>query len=379
MGIRELRKYFPIIEKWNYLNHAVVSPLPSPVINAMNQFYEKRKDFGSIFYKKWFDKVDDSRANIGKILNVSGENLAFFQNTSHAINTVANIIPFEKGDEIAITDLEFPSNTFPWLKLRKQGLKIKWIRNENGIIDPEIIKQGISKETRVLALSHVCYFNGFTCNLKEISEIAKDNDIFLVVDATQSLGALELDLDQLKIDFLAANSYKWLLGPFGITLLYIREPFDRFTPKDVGWFSIKDKWSREIDKYTFADDARRFELGHPDFAKIQGLNKSVNMLRDFGLSQVEQRILDFTKRIRNYLHELDNITVISPLEVTSGITLFKIKNKTSIDAVDHLKNKGIIVYPQKWRNGIGIKVSPHFYNTKEEVDSFLNEIKNYVM
>jgi selenocysteine lyase/cysteine desulfurase len=375
MDLDVVRKCFPITKKMNYLNHAVVSPLSSLVIDSMNKFYEERKNSGSIFYQKWFEKVDESREVISKMLNSSGENLAFFQNTSHALNTVANIIPFKKGDEIAISDLEFPSNTFPWLKLRKQGLKIKWMKSKNGVIDPEMIKQGISKHTRVLALSHVCYFNGFTSNLKAVSDIAKDKSILLVIDATESLGALKIDLDKIEIDFLAANSYKWLLGPFGTTLVYFKEPFDRFTPKDVGWYSIKDIWSREIDNYELADDARRFEVGHPDFAGIQGLEKSVDLLIDFGLDKVEQRVLGHTRRIRNYLQELDNVNLISPEEVTSGITLFKIRNKSSIDVVNQLKNLGVIVFPQKWKDGIGIKVSPHFYNTKEEVDSFIDEIQ----
>jgi selenocysteine lyase/cysteine desulfurase len=376
LDIKEVRKFFPITEELNYLNHAVVSPLPLPVINSMNLFYEERKNSGSIFYQKWFEKINKSRNEIGKILNTSGKNLAFFQNTSHALNTVANIIPFKKGDEIATTDLEFPSNTFPWLKLKNHGLKVRWIKSKNGVLDPEMIKQGIGKHTRVLALSHVCYFNGFTSNLRAISEIAKDKDILLVIDATQSLGALKIDLDKIEIDFLAANSYKWLLGPFGTTLLYIKEPFDQFTPKDIGWYSIKDIWSRDIEKYELADDARRFEVGHPDFAGIQGLEKSIDLIYDYGLSKVEQRILKLTNRIRNHLLTLDNVNVISPEKVESGITLFKIKNESSIEVVNHLKGFGIIVFPQKWKDGIGIKVSPHFYNTKEEIDSLLNEIQN---
>ena len=374
----EIRKFFPITKKWNYLNHAVVSPLPLPVIQAMNKFNNERKMNGSMGYRDWFEQIEESKEEMSLLLNCQGKNLAFFQNTSHALNTVSNIIPFKKGDEIITTDLEFPSNTFPWLKLQDKGMKVRWLKSKNGSIDIESIKNGITEKTKVLAISHVCYYNGFRTDLKAVSEIAKDNNTILVVDATQSLGAMEINVKQIEVDFLAANSYKWLLGPFGTTLFYVKDPIDKFIPKDIGWYSVKDIWSRQIDSYDLVTDARRFEMGHPDFAGILGLQSSINLLLKFGLTAVEDKILEFTRKIRRFLSDYKKVQLISPEERISGITLFTIKDKSSEHVVNSLKDKGIIVFSQKWRDGVGVKISPHFYNSTEEIEAFFNEISKFL-
>ena len=127
MNLSAIRQSFPVIKKWNYLNHAVVSPLPTPVKEAINSFNVQRETDGSLSYSEWFEEVDASRDVIGRLIGSLGQQIAFFQNTSHALNSVADMLPLTRGDEIVVTDLEFPSNTFPWIKLKNRDIHVNWV------------------------------------------------------------------------------------------------------------------------------------------------------------------------------------------------------------------------------------------------------------
>ena len=346
-------------------------------MNSMNDFYDQRNLNGGIEYAKWFEEVEKDRNDIGKLLNSSGRNISFFQNTSHAINSVSNMIPLKKGDEVIISDLEFPSNTFPWIKLREKGIRLRWVHNYKGVINVDDFNKVISEKTKVITISHVCYYNGFRVKIDELSEIANNHNIILVIDSMQSLGALEIDLKKMNIDFLASNSYKWLLGPFGVAMLYTDEKWiEKVSPKDIGWYSVENIWSRDIYEIELAKSSRRFESGHPNFAGIRGLSASAKFIKKVGTKKIEEKILHLTQKIRDGLDLLNGVEIMSPKVNISGITLFRIKGTKSETIVDILRKKGIVVFSQTWKDGVGIKVSPHFYNTDNEIDSFLDIIKS---
>jgi len=375
MDVSRIRKLFPVTGKWNYLNHAVVSPLPTPVKEAMNSFYDQRELDGGLSYTEWFEEVEESREVIGRLIGSQGRQIAFFQSTSHALNSVTNALPLKRGDEIVVSDLEFPSNALPWVRLRERGIHINWARSRNGVLGPDDVERVISDKTRVIAISHVCYYNGFKVDLEPISEMAKTQGISLVVDAMQSLGALKIDAKKLNLDFLAANSYKWLLGPFGVALLHCRDDWiPKLRTSSVGWYSVRDIWSRRIEKFELSDTARRLELGHPNFSGIRGLRTSVELLLKMDPDVVERRVLGFTDKIREGLSRYEKVEVLSPREGVSGITLFRIYGKDSAHIVQSLRGKGIVVFSQRWKDGVGVKVSPHFYNTDEEVDAFIESV-----
>jgi selenocysteine lyase/cysteine desulfurase len=377
MDLTEIRKQFPVTKKWNYLNHAVVSPLPTHVLEAVDSFLSLRERDGGLAYTEWFEEIESSRRIIGRLLKTTGKHIAFFQNTSHALNSVADMLSLKKEDEVLVSDLEFPSNTFPWVKLQDRGIKVKWLRSHNGVINPSDVEGILTDHTKVIAISHVCYFNGFRIDIESLSDLASDHNLILVVDAMQSLGALEIDPQKLGIDFLASNSYKWLLGPFGIATLYCREDWiANLKPANVGWYSVKDIWSRELEEFEPADSARRFETGHPNFEGICGLRASAEFLLRIGTNEIEKRVLGLSKKIREGLNSMDKVEVLSPISSTSGITLFRILGNDSTTIVNALKEKGIVVFPQRWRDGIGVKVSPHFYNTEVEVEAFLDAVRS---
>ena len=375
MNLSLARQSFPVTRKWNYLNHASVSPLPTYVREAMMSFHEERETDGGLSYAEWFDRVEASRDHIGKLINSPGEQIAFFSSTSHALNSVADMLPLNQGDEVVVTDLEFPSNAFPWVRLQKRGIRVAWARSHKGILNPADVEKTLGDRTRAIAISHVCYYNGFRADLESIAEIGRKHGVAVVVDAMQSIGALQIDVGKLNLDFVASNSYKWLLGPFGVAMLYCRDDWvTKLEAASVGWYSVKDIWSREIEKFELATGARRFEVGHPYFAGILGLDAAVEFLLQIGPERIERRVLSLTRKIREGLGLYDNVRILSPTEGISGITLLKIDGKDPRFVVDALRERGIVVFCQSWKNGIGVKVSPHFYNTEDEVDAFVDAV-----
>jgi len=339
------------------------------------RFHNERETDGGLSYAKWFDRVEASRDHIGKLINSPGQQIAFFSSTSHALNSVADMLPLNQGDEVVVTDLEFPSNAFPWVRLRKRGIRVAWARSHKGVLDPADVEKTVGGRTRAIAISHVCYYNGFRVDLQSIAEIGRKHGLAVVVDAMQSIGALQIGVGKLDVDFLASNSYKWLLGPFGVALLYCRDDWiTKLEAASVGWYSVKDIWSRETEKFELATSARRFEVGHPYFAGILGLKAAVELLLEAGPERIERRILSLTRRIREGLGLYDNVRILSPAEGISGITLLKIDGKDSRFVVDALRERGIVVFCQSWKDGIGVKVSPHFYNTQDEIDAFVDAV-----
>lgn len=166
MNLSAVRNSLPVTKKWNYLNNAVVSPLPTPVKEAMNGFEIQRESDCGPSYAKWFQDVEVSRDVVSKSFNSSGHEIAFFGSTSHALNSVAQMIPLKRGDEVVLTDLEFPSNTFPWVFFLGSGserywVRIGWCKSLDGTLNPKDIERRIGSRTKVIAISHVCYYNGF--------------------------------------------------------------------------------------------------------------------------------------------------------------------------------------------------------------------------
>jgi selenocysteine lyase/cysteine desulfurase len=285
------------------------------------------------------------------------------------VNLIVNSIRWRKGDKVIVTDMEFPTNFYPWIRLRKKGIKVSIIRHKsNGIIDLSDIEKIIDEKTIVLAISHVQYGNGFKIDLKELNRILSGKCL-LFVDAIQSLGAIEVDSK--FVNFLAAGCHKWLLAPFGTGILYISKKLD-LTPAFVGWFSVKSPHSFSL-KLEYASSARKFEYGTHNFSGVFGLKAALELLLKVGISNIEKRILQLSNLIIDEVEKLGlKIQTPKDMKKRAGIVNIKIKNPNEV-MKKLLKNKIIV----SSRIG-GIRVSPHFYNNEEDIYKFIQALKKFV-
>jgi len=366
-NIEELRQNFPITKNKIYLNHAAHSPLPKPAIDAMRKHIEELSEHGDAIDQ------DDGKTSFAKLINATKEEVALVENTSTGLNIIASILNYHQGSNIVTTDLEYPSVVYPW-KRKKLEVNVRYVNNRAGKIFLEDLEKAMDNKTVAVAISHVEYVNGFRFDLKAVSEIVHKHGAYLVVDAIQSLGALPVDVKHDDVDFLTAACYKWMLGPPGIGYLYMRkELIEKFEPPFIGWASVEpeifetlDFW--EIRNLKLSKTASRFEVGTPSRVSIAGAVAALNLLLGAGINNIEKRILTLTDHLIELL-SARGIKFQTPLEpeYRSGIVNFLIDDPQ--ERTDQLAEKGIVVSARSH----GIRVSPHFYNTTNEIDKLVEE------
>ena len=369
-NILELRKEFPVARSKTFLNHAAYSPLPQRVMDVMKKYNEDLSHF----------EIDESKYSLGqeffaKLIDCSKDEVALVPNTSTGLNIVANMLDYPQDSNIVTTDLEYPSVVYPWLN-RKLGVEVRYVRNVDGRILFEDVEKIVDDKTVVISISHVEYVNGFRNDLRRLSEIAHEHGAYLVVDAIQSLGAVPVNVARDNVDFLTASCYKWLLGPAGAGYLYVRrELVETFDPPFVGWASVEpgvfdtiEFW--DMRRLRLSKTASRFEVGSPSFISFVGAAVSIQLLLSLGVENIQKHILDLTESLMNSVKDLDlQLTTPKDKDHRSGIVHFLIDGAQRRS--ERLREKGVIVSARS----NGLRVAPHFYNTKEEIEHLIQELK----
>jgi len=368
-SVERIREQFPIVRNKTFLNHAAQSPLPKPVVEAMRKHLKEFSTFGTISASP-----DEWKGLFGRLINAESDEVAFVTNTSTGLNIVANMLEYPSGSNVVTTDLEFPSVVYPWLR-KRLGVKVRYVKSVDGVIFPKDVEKAVDDKTVAVVVSHVEYVNGFRNNLDALAEIAHKHGAYLVVDAVQSAGALQIDVKRGDIDFLTASCYKWLLGPAGAGFLYIRrELIERFEPPLVGWASVKPEVFETIDLWDIyslklSKTASRFEVGEPSVLSLIGASAAIKLLLDVGITNVEKRILQLADYLIKSVKERGfKLQTPEGRECRSGIVNFLVDNPR--EKAKRLREEGIIVSTRAH----GIRVSPHFYNTEQEIDRLLDEL-----
>jgi selenocysteine lyase/cysteine desulfurase len=371
-NIHKIREQFPITKNKVFLNHAAQSPLPKPVADAVRRFADDFSNFGDTSIE-W---NDGGKPFFAKLIGAKPEETAFVENTSMGLNIAANVLHYPHDSKVVTTDLEYPSVVYPWLR-KSLGVKVHYVKNVDGEILLDDMEKAVDDKTVAVAVSHVEYVNGFRHDLRALSEIAHEHGAYLIVDAIQSAGAMQIDVKKDDVDFLTTACYKWLLSPPGAGYLYVKEELvEKLEPPFVGWASVKPEVFDTIDFWDIwnlrlSETASRFEVGSPSFISLTGATEALKMVLNFGIENIQKRILKLTDHLIESVKSL-GLKLQTPEEsqYRSGVVNFKIDKPK--ETAESLNRKGIIVSARAH----GLRVSPHFYNTEEEIDKFMEEIKN---
>ncbi len=371
------RAQFPHTENGHiYLNHAAISPLSRKVTTALRDYLDNRS-FGSVEdFETWMQTVDETRNLIARFIHTNHpERVTFMGNTSDAISAVAEGLSWNDGDEIILNSMEFPSNVQPFRILERFGVKLIYlIPDDEGRIFPEQIKKAITEKTRLVSISAVQYLNGFRADLKSIGEICNQYNLLFVVDGIQGLGAADIDVTTCRIDALATGAHKWLMAPMGIGFLYISEKLmKQLSPAKTGWLSVEVPWDLTNFDQPWLPVSKHLETGTLNISGIFGLNVSLKNFFDIGTDTVQNEIgklVDFTIE---RLQDEPSVKIITPMQPQdrAGIITFSVNGMDSPDDfVNSLKSNGITISA---REGY-IRISPHYYNTTDEIETVLNLI-----
>ncbi|MFQ5815181.1 MAG: aminotransferase class V-fold PLP-dependent enzyme [Candidatus Hydrothermarchaeaceae archaeon] len=358
MDFKEVRRLFPITRRYLYFDASALSPYCTPVINAQQKFDEQRRSGGSLYWDEWDEGIEDCRARLAKLINSRRSEVALVKNTSEGVNLVALLLDWERGDNVVVTDVDFPANVYPFLNQRSRGVEVRFIKGEEGIT-PRQVDELVDERTRLVSLSHVIYRSGYRLDLAGIGRICRKKGIHFHVDATQSLGAMRVDVRRMNIDFLSAAGYKWLLSPSGSGLFYIRKELLGMESPVLGWRSVKKPEAFDSRNYELADSARRFELGNYDTSAILGMRAALELLAKIGKSRVEKRVLGLSSMLLDGLRNA-GIEVLSDFEEEnmSGIVCVRSRAKEE----DLLKNKVVATVRDYTR------FAAHIYNDEEDVE-----------
>lgn len=370
----ELRALFPITERYIYLNHAAISPPPVTTIRAVEAQLKDVHENGSTNFRSWLAVKERTRELLAGLLGARPEQVALVRNTSDALSTVANGLDWRAGDNIVTFSREFPSNIYPWLRIRDAfGVEARMCEEREGRIDMVELENLIDRNTRVVAISHVQYASGFRTDLTRLGRVARQHDALFVVDAIQALGAIPTDVEAELVDVAAGASHKWLLGPEGVGYLYLSDRArERIQPTLVGWISVPDP----EDYFNFDQGWNRgtlaWETGTGPTALIHGLKESLTLLTNQGVQNVVNYLEELTDYLCDRLKEKNYAVVSSrvPGEKSQIVCIRHLGGKSPMALYAHLMSRNIVTAP---RGGL-LRISPHLYNTSQEVDELIKAL-----
>ena len=281
------RDQFPVTQEAVYLNHAGVAPLVKAAADAMKRLADDACRFGSCHYSEWLETYEGLRMASARLVGAHRDEIAQVKNTSEGIATIALGLDWRSGDKVIVFEEEFPANFFPWKRLELKGVQVVCLSASAPL---ERIDEAC-RGARLLAISFVQYLSGYRAPLEAIGEICQRRGCLFVVDAIQGLGAFPLDVRQAHIDALAADGHKWMLGPEGCGILYIRKDLqDAIAPVEFGWTNVaayRDYASRDM---ALRPDAGRYECGTLNTIGCYGLRAAIEFLLSVGIDRIAPHV-----------------------------------------------------------------------------------------
>jgi selenocysteine lyase/cysteine desulfurase len=367
------RREFPVCEKKAFLAHAGVSPLPRRVTEAMRCYLDAaaRDDQESTLPERI---VGETRQLAGKLIGASAEEIAFVGSTSMGLAMVATGLAWQSGDNLVCYRDDYPANVYPWVDLERRGVRVRFVEpKQYGNVTVEDLEPIVDDRTRLVALASTHFVSGWRLDVDRIGQFLKREGILFCLDGIQSFGALQTTVRH--ADFAAADAHKWLLGPLGVAIFYVRhEHFGKLHPPLVGWRNAVCPDYIAEEKLTFWPDARRYEPGSLNLVGLVGLHAALKMILELGIDVIEQRVLRLAKQVVSEAQrrgfevlgpELDN-------KWMSGIVSLLSKHHDIERLHAKLVQANVITSLRRRRDGVRcLRVSAHFYNREEEIERLM--------
>lgn len=395
----ELRNDFPIFKKkingkeLVYLDNASTTQKPYTVINSITDFYS---NYNSNIHRAVYQLAEEattlyeqSREKIANFINVRPEEIVFTRNTTESINLIAHSwarTNLKKDDGIAISELEHHSNIVPWQILSQEiGTRLEYVGiDENGFLDLEhLIELISSKKVKLVSLSHMSNVLGTIVPIESIIKIAHENDIPVLVDGAQSVPHMPVNVKNMDCDFLVFSAHK-MLGPTGVGVLYAEKEFlEKMRPFMGGGDMIKEVFKFHTN---YNEVPYKFEAGTPNIADVVGFGAAIDYLKKIGMENIRKHEIDLTEYALDSILSINHLTVYGPRDPNyrGGVISFNIADIHPHDLATIMNDHGIAirsghhcaqVLMQRLDVPATSRVSFYIYNTKEEIDKFVNAIR----
>ncbi|MCW8957297.1 MAG: aminotransferase class V-fold PLP-dependent enzyme [Gammaproteobacteria bacterium] len=369
--------YFNLKPDVIHLNHAAVAPWPNCTVAAVKAFADENGRIGSTGYAQWVNTETELRKQLARLINApSHDDIGLLKNTSEGLSIIAYGLDWQAGDNIIIADEEFPSNRIVWESLKPLGVEVRRVKLDFENPEQRLIDQSDDR-TRLLSISGVQYASGLRMDLAKLGQACQQRKIIFVVDAIQQIGAIQLDCQAINADFVIADGHKWMLGPEGLALFYCRREWrTKLKLNQFGWHMVEDLSDfNKMDHWQPASSARRFECGSPNMLAVHALHASIGLLLELGMDNIEQQVLDNVQYLINMFTKLKQVSIISPTQLDRHAGIFTF-NKQGVDneqLYQHLVARRVICALR----GGGIRLSPHFYTPKQQLEQLANWVEEF--
>lgn len=370
MNLAAFRAQFPVTAHWAFLDHAAVAPLPAPAVAALHEYAASVAANGVAAVGAWVARAAEVRALAARLINAPAvEDVYFVPNTTHGIGVIAEGFPWEPGDNVVLAAEEYPANQYPWMNLARRGVSVRAVPSRGNRVPLADLAAALDARTRVLTVSFVEFASGFRHDLEALGDLCRRRGVFFFVDAIQGLGAFPLDVRAAHIDALSADSHKWLLGPEGAGLGYVRREWvERLHPIGVGAFSVRNPLAFSTIAFDLKPHAGRWEGGALNVPGIAAMGASLRLLLDLGIETARARVLELTDYLCAKARARGWAVFSSRAGgEASGIVSLAHPTRAPDEVVKRCRAAGVVVNARGGR----VRASPHAYNVPDEIDRFL--------
>jgi selenocysteine lyase/cysteine desulfurase len=372
--MKQWRKEFGVTERFAYFDHASVGPTPRRAVQAVTQTLSGQSSFGSLNHPALHERAEDARRQYAKLIGARPEQLAYISSTSAGVSLIARGLEWRGGDEVVVPAIDFPSAVLPWMILQREGVVVRRVPCADGRVKLDDLLNACGARTRVVCASWIQFSSGHRLDLARLGEECRRRGILSVIDGAQGVGALSIDVSSLPIDALLTHGYKWLLGPQGVAWLYLSNPLSAVLRMSAaGLRSMMQRESYSDHSFSPRADASRFETGILNFHGIAGAQASVELLEEVGVQVIERRVGMLIDLLCAGLLDLGCQLKGGPdrTDFRSGIVAFRHPRYASDECQANLAGAGIVTSVREdW-----VRVSPHFYNSEDEIDRLLRCLK----
>lgn len=376
MDAAQMRAQMPIAGRVAYFDHSAVAPLSGPAAETLTTWARQAAEQGDTVWMDWSKRVEEVRRSAAELIGADDSEIVLVPNTTTGINLVAEGLDWREGDNVVILADEYPSNVYPWMNQQRRGVETRTVTTDFGRIDLQRVREACDHRTRVVSVSWVGFSTGYRQDVDSLAAIAHQAGALFFLDAIQGLGVFPLDVRETPIDFLAADGHKWMLGPEGAGMAYVRaEHLDKLRPAGVGAASVVGRYDYSAIDFRLRPTAARFEGGSQNLAGLIAWGASLDLLMAWPRGGVADAVLAISdlacERLRSIgaeiaTHRAPKVAGGSPAawDPRSGVVSFSLPGKDPQQARERCLAEGVALSCRGGR----LRISPHAYTNAEDVD-----------
>ncbi len=364
-ALEQFRSRFPILARRTYVNNCSQGALSIDVERAMESYLTSWAERGSP-WDEWVEEVERLRRVFAGSIGADSDEIAVVPSASDGISALATTFDFgSTRNGVVLGEFEFPTMSQVWLAQQRRGARIAWARAVDDTLPVDAYAQAIDDRTLLVPASHVCFRNGFKTDIAALGSLCRDRGAYLFLDDYQHTGTAPLDVKRLGVDFMITGCLKYLLGPSGVALLYVRrELVEHLEPTVTGWFGRIEPFAFRADVLDWAPSARRFETGTPPIPSVYGATAGVLLLESLRYEVIGAQVDRLVRRFLDWARDAGCV-VATPSDPARRGPLVVVRSNDAERLVSRLQDRGVITSSR----GTGLRVAFHAYNDDSDADA----------